>query len=155
MVLWKDFDAERKAILEEGNGLLQHKHEKNGSTRNHWQKDGRQDASREDRNYPKGLIISFNLKKSSQEKTGDENESANITSKQNSVKATDEKKSLEATDNVNSVLIFAYYCNLYKGGLQNTSRFDNSMYQKRPQLGKFEIAPNIALKAKHAYAPNS
>jgi hypothetical protein len=104
----KDFDAERRALLEEinnGCGPTGHKHDKNVPTGNQWQNDSWGDSVLEDNSYPKGLIISFTLKKPSEEASGEGNdskESAEVTRQSNSGNALDGHKSEEATNTESS-----------------------------------------------------
>lgn len=90
----KDFDAERRALLEE-------KHDKNVSTGDQWQNDSWGDSVLEDNSYPKGLIIAFTLKKSSEEASGEGNVSKE-SAEANSGDALDEHKSEEATNTESS-----------------------------------------------------
>ncbi|KAH9300985.1 hypothetical protein KI387_012568, partial [Taxus chinensis] len=87
----KDFDAERRVLLEEINSG------EGGSIRNNWQKDGRAEAARTDNNYPKGLIIAFTLRKLSEENSGEQNDTALAACKENSEEAIEQDKSAEAT----------------------------------------------------------
>lgn len=104
----KDFDAERRALLEEinnGCGPTGLKHDKNVSTGNQWQNDSWGDSVLEDNSYPKGLIISFTLKKPSEEASGEGNdskESAEVTRQSNSGDALDGHKAEEATNTESS-----------------------------------------------------
>uniref|UniRef100_A0A0D6QXY1 HTH La-type RNA-binding domain-containing protein n=1 Tax=Araucaria cunninghamii TaxID=56994 RepID=A0A0D6QXY1_ARACU len=81
----KDFDAERRSLIEEinsGEGLL-------------GKRDG---ASMENNSHPKGLIISFTLRKLSQQNSSKQNDSDPTAPKQNSEVATEHDKSTEATN---------------------------------------------------------
>lgn len=88
----KDFDAERRALLEEINNGR-------GPSGNRWQNDSWGDSVLEDNSHPKGLIVAFTLKKSSEEVSGEGNdskESAEVTLQSNSGDALDGHKSEEA-----------------------------------------------------------
>lgn len=93
----KDFDTERRALLEEiNNGSTGHKHDKNVSRGDQWHNDNWGDSVSEDNSYPKGLIIAFTLKKQS-EASVEENVSKE-SAEANSGDALDGHKSEEATN---------------------------------------------------------
>ncbi|GLJ30355.1 hypothetical protein SUGI_0600620 [Cryptomeria japonica] len=85
----KEFDAERKALLEEINNG------EPGSMGNNWHKNTCAEGASMDNSYPKGMVIAFTLRKLSQQNSGEQNDSASPE------EAREDDKSAEATNEVN------------------------------------------------------
>lgn len=91
----KEFDAERKALLEEIHSS------ESGSTRNNWHKNGCAEGASMDDSYPKGMVIAFTLRKLSQQNSGEQSDSTLEACKKSPEQAKEDDKSAEATKEVN------------------------------------------------------